>query len=75
MFNEKQKQQARVNSSFSKMTMGSAHSMERSEVRQHLASALRRDSRSYRSGIINLVSVLEDDPRWYLQRTAWYFIR
>lgn len=32
VFNEQQKQQARVNSSFSKMTMGSAHIMERPPV-------------------------------------------
>ncbi|CAM9610321.1 unnamed protein product [Pylaiella littoralis] len=32
VFNEQQKQQARVNSSFSKMTMGSAHIMERPPI-------------------------------------------
>lgn len=32
VFNDKQKQQARINSSFSKMNMGSAHSMERAQV-------------------------------------------
>lgn len=31
-FNEQQKQQARVNASFGKLTMGSAHVMERSQV-------------------------------------------
>ncbi|CAN0316678.1 unnamed protein product [Ectocarpus sp. 8 AP-2014] len=33
IFNEEQKQQARVNASFSKLGMGSAHSMERSQAR------------------------------------------
>ncbi|CAN0251543.1 unnamed protein product, partial [Ectocarpus sp. 4 AP-2014] len=32
IFNEQQKQQARVNASFSKLGMGSAHSMERSQI-------------------------------------------
>ena len=32
VFNEQQKQQARVNASFGKLTMGSAHCMERLQV-------------------------------------------
>lgn len=39
VFNEHQKQQARVNASFSKMTMGSAHCMERTQVRTNTAVA------------------------------------
>ncbi|CAM9095729.1 unnamed protein product [Ectocarpus fasciculatus] len=36
VFNEQQKQQARVNASFSKLGMGSAHSMERSQARKSM---------------------------------------
>jgi len=37
VFNEQQKQQARVNASFGKLTMGSAHCMERLQVHKRTA--------------------------------------
>lgn len=51
VFNEQQKQQARVNASFGKLTMGSALSMERSQV--HTSGQLREFPEPFHVGPLN----------------------